>query len=131
MHVINLVKRLNFGNWATISQAQGPPMILLTPPLNPLHTFEAAARHASFTLAAQELHVTQGAVSRQVRALEKYLGVELFERYHRSVRLTRAGRSFHEDLRVGFEQIETATGRLMGSRSRPALMGPASRPLRS
>jgi len=92
------------------------------PPLNPLHTFEAAARHASFTLAAQELHVTQGAVSRQVRALEKYLGVELFERYHRSVRLTRAGRSFHEDLRVGFEQIETATGRLMASRSRQTLI---------
>src|SRR3989304_2734945 len=101
MHVINLVKRLNFGNWATISQAQGPSMSRRIPPLNPLHTFEAAARHASFTLAAQELHVTQGAVSRQGGALGKYLGVELFERYHRSVRLTRAGRSFHDGPNAG------------------------------
>lgn len=92
------------------------------PPLNPLHTFEAAARHGSFTVAAQELSVTQGAVSRQVRTLEKYLGVDLFERHHRSVRLTRAGKSFHADLRAGFEQIEAATGRLMANRSRKTLI---------
>lgn len=91
------------------------------PPLNPLYTFEAAARHLSFTLAAQELNVTQGAVSRQVRTLEKYMGVNLFERRHRSVRLTRAGKSFHEDLRVGFDQLEAASGRLMASRSRKTL----------
>jgi len=92
------------------------------PPLNPLYTFEAAARHISFTQAASELNVTQGAVSRQVRTLEKYLGVALFERHHRSVRLTRAGASFHEDLKAGFEQIEAATGRLMASRSRKTLI---------
>lgn len=92
------------------------------PPLNPLYTFEAAARHSSFTMAANELNVTQGAVSRQVRTLEKYLGVNLFERHHRSVRLTRAGKSFHDDLKAGFEQIEAATGRLMANRSRKTLI---------
>ncbi len=92
------------------------------PPLNPLYTFEAAARHVSFTRAAHELHVTQGAISRQVRTLEKYLGVDLFERHHRSVRLTRAGKRFHDDLRTGFEQIEAATGRLMADRSRKTLI---------
>jgi len=50
------------------------------PPLNPLRTFEAAAHHDSFTRAAEELHVTPAAVSRQVKLLEEYLGVELFER---------------------------------------------------
>jgi LysR family glycine cleavage system transcriptional activator len=92
------------------------------PPLNPLYTFEAAARHVSFTRAAHELHVTQGAISRQVRTLEKYLGVNLFERHHRSVRLTRAGKSFHDDLKNGFEQIEAAAERLIASRSQKTLV---------
>ncbi len=92
------------------------------PPLNPLYTFDAAARHVSFTRAAQELNVTQGAVSRQVRTLEKYLGVSLFERHHRSVRLTRAGKSFHDDLKNGFEQIEAAAERLITSRSQKTLV---------
>ena len=92
------------------------------PPLNPLYTFEAAARYSSFKLAAEELHVTQGAVSRQVRALEKYLGVDLFERHHRSVRITRVGKSFHDDLRSGFEQIEAAAERLIANQSRTTLI---------
>lgn len=66
------------------------------PPLNPLRTFEAAARHGSFTLAAAELCVTAGAVSRQVRALEEHLGMALFLRANRRVSLTEAGqRYFH------------------------------------
>lgn len=92
------------------------------PPLNPLFTFEAAARHGSFTTSAQELNVTQGAVSRQVRTLEKYLGMELFERHHRSVRLTRIGKAFHDDLKVGFEQIEAAAARLTASRTRKSII---------
>jgi len=92
------------------------------PPLNPLYTFEAAARRSSFKLAAEELHVTQGAVSRQVRALEKYLGVDLFERHHRSVRITRVGKSFHDDLIGGFEKIEAATERLAANQSRTTLV---------
>ncbi len=92
------------------------------PPLTSLYAFERAARHASFTLAAQELFVTQGAISRQIRMLEKHLGVELFERGHRSVTLTRAGKAYYDGLAPGFAQIETATGRLMVNRSRQTLV---------
>ncbi|HET9820319.1 MAG TPA: LysR substrate-binding domain-containing protein [Burkholderiaceae bacterium] len=61
------------------------------PPLDLLATFEAAARHLSFTRAAAERFVTQSAVSRQIRALEDELGVPLFERRHRALRLTEGG----------------------------------------
>jgi DNA-binding transcriptional LysR family regulator len=61
------------------------------PPLNSLRVFEAAARHGSFVRAAGELHVTHGAVSRQVKQLESSLGVDLFERRNRAVFLTRHG----------------------------------------
>ena len=60
-------------------------------PLNALRAFEAAARHHSFTRAADELHVTHGAVSRQVQTLEDWLGLLLFERHNRRVVLTEAG----------------------------------------
>ena len=59
--------------------------------LRQLRYFEAVARHASFTRAAEELHVVQSALSQQVRRLEQELGVELMERTSRSVRLTSAG----------------------------------------
>ncbi len=62
------------------------------PRLDLLRSFEAAARHLSFTLAAQELFLTQSAVSRQIQAIEADLGVALFERQHRSLQLTSAGR---------------------------------------
>lgn len=61
------------------------------PPLNALRAFEAAARHLSFTLAANELSVTQGAISRQIKGLEDFLGVRLFYRMHRRLMLTREG----------------------------------------
>ena len=61
------------------------------PPLNALKAFEAAARHASFTRAADELRVTHGAVSRHVQMLEAWLGVPLFERHNRRVVLTEPG----------------------------------------
>lgn len=61
------------------------------PPLNSLRVFEAAARHASFVRAAAELHVTHGAVSRQIKQLESQLGVALFERRNRAVFLTTQG----------------------------------------
>src|SRR6202030_2999434 len=61
------------------------------PPLNALANFEAAARHLSFSRAADELHVTHGAVSRAVRNLEDHLGVQLMIRATRSVRLTPIG----------------------------------------
>jgi LysR family glycine cleavage system transcriptional activator len=64
------------------------------PPLNAVRAFEAAARRASFRLAADELFVTPGAVSQQIRTLEDHLGVRLFERLPRAVRLTAPGQEF-------------------------------------
>ena len=64
------------------------------PPLNALKAFEAAARHESFTRAAEELCVTQGAVSHQVKALELELGVKLFNRERQRLVITEAGREY-------------------------------------
>ena len=68
-------------------------------PLNALRAFEAAARHASFTHAAEELHVTQAAVSHQVKALEERLGVALFVRRPRGLEITSEGEALLPDLR--------------------------------
>ncbi|MGA8260777.1 MAG: transcriptional regulator GcvA [Arenicellales bacterium] len=75
------------------------------PPLAPLRAFEAAARHLSFTRAAGELHVTQGAVSQQVKQLEEYLGFALFHRRPRRLELTDEGRAFHEVVGSSLRQI--------------------------
>jgi len=64
------------------------------PSLNAVRSFEAAARHLSFTLAARELSVTQGAVSRMVQALEAELGLALFRRIGRTLELTPAGAAY-------------------------------------
>ena len=68
-------------------------------PLNGLKAFEAAARHLSFTRAAAELHVTQAAVSHQVKTLELRLGVKLFRRLPKSLLLTDEGQALLPDLR--------------------------------
>lgn len=73
--------------------------------LSALATFEAAARHASFTLAAGELGVSQAAVSRQVKALEADIGATLFLRRHRQVELTNAGLLLAASVSAGFERI--------------------------
>ena len=75
------------------------------PPLNALPSFEAAARHLSFSRAADELHVTHGAVSRAVRNLEDHLGVQLMIRASRSVRLTPIGASFAAEIRDVLEHL--------------------------
>jgi LysR family glycine cleavage system transcriptional activator len=79
------------------------------PPLNPLKAFEAAARHLSLTQAANELHVTQVAISRQVRLLEENLGVQLFHRGHRSISLTPQGIQLQNGITHAFDEIETVT----------------------
>ncbi|WP_186332378.1 transcriptional regulator GcvA [Bordetella genomosp. 13] len=79
------------------------------PPLNPLRVFESAARHLSFTDAAQELHITQGAVSHQIKALETWLGFPLFERRARRLGLTPGGERYAASLNVAFAQIVRAT----------------------
>ena len=83
-------------------------MIYRLPPLNALRVFEAAARHLSFKDAAVELHITQAAVSHQVKALEEYLGVELFRRAGRGVQLTDAARACLPKLREGFDALASA-----------------------
>lgn len=82
------------------------------PPLNPLRTFEAAARLSSLTQAAQELNVSQVAVSRQVKVLEEYLGVVLFKRLHRGIELTDEGRQLFEGVTRAFHEIGTAARRV-------------------
>jgi len=78
------------------------------PPLSALRPFEAAARLESFSRAADELHLTHGAVSHQVRALEEHLGVSLFARHGKRVTLTSAGRTFAERVRAALEEIGRA-----------------------
>ena len=83
-------------------------MIYRLPPLNALRVFEAAARHLSFKDAANELSITQAAVSHQIKALEEYLGVELFRRAGRGVQLTEAARAALPRLRDGFDALAAA-----------------------
>lgn len=78
------------------------------PPLTALRVFEAAARRLSFKEAAAELHVTPTAVSHQIRQLEEWLGLALFERGTRRVRLTAAGERLLPPLRDGFDSFERA-----------------------
>jgi LysR family glycine cleavage system transcriptional activator len=82
------------------------------PPLSALRAFEAAARHNSFTKAADELCVTQSAVSRHIRYLEDRLQVLLFVRGHRSLTLTPEGQRYFDDLSGLFRQMAWATERL-------------------
>ena len=91
------------------------------PPLDLLPGFEAAARHLSFTKAAGELFLTQSAVSRQVIALEEFLGVELFVRRHKALALTEEGQAFHRAVGPVLEQVRDATRRLRESRRRHVL----------
>jgi LysR family transcriptional regulator, glycine cleavage system transcriptional activator len=87
------------------------------PPLNALPSFEAAARHLSFSRAADELHVTHGAVSRAVRHLEDHLGVQLMIRATRSVRLTPIGAAFAAEIRGVLEHLAAATSAATGQTS--------------
>src|SRR5689334_8573251 len=83
-------------------------MIYRLPPLNSLRVFEAAARHLSFKEAANELSITQAAVSHQIKSLEDYLGVQLFKRAARGVQLTEAARACLPKLREGFDALAAA-----------------------
>src|SRR5207244_12412735 len=88
------------------------------PPLTALPAFDAAARHLSFTKAADELHVTHGAVSRAIRNLEEVLGTQLFERRTRSVRLTAEGAAYASEIGIALDRISAAT--IVASPSRSA-----------
>lgn len=81
----------------------------VTPSLAALQAFEAAARLESFTRAAEELHLTQGAVSRQVATLEASLGLKLFERIRQRIVPTEAGRAYAAEIRDILSRLQTAT----------------------
>jgi LysR family glycine cleavage system transcriptional activator len=83
------------------------------PPLNNLKAFEAAARHESFTRAAEELCVTQGAVSQQVKTLEEGLGLKLFNRERQRLVITEAGRDYLLTVRDALDRIAVGTERLL------------------
>lgn len=82
------------------------------PPLISLSYLEAAARTKSFAAAAKELHITPAAISHQVKALEEYLGVQLFVRHHRRVSLTPAAKAALPGLQEGFTALEEAVDRI-------------------
>ena len=84
------------------------------PPLTALPAFEASARLLSFTRAAEELYVSQAAISRHIRVLEENLGTRLFERFHRKVRLTDEGQRFQHTIAVALDLVENAAHELRG-----------------
>jgi LysR family glycine cleavage system transcriptional activator len=90
-----------------------PTRKTLLPTMTALTAFESAARHGSFTRAALELNLTQGAISRQIRQLEDQLGAQLFRRVSQRVVLTDAGREYLQDVRRTLDHLEVATQRAM------------------
>lgn len=91
------------------------------PPLNPLRAFEVAARHLSFTRAAEELFVTPSAVSHQVKTLEESLGIALFVRDTKALSLTPAGKAYLPGVQEAFRQLVMATHQLHREQSVPSL----------
>ncbi len=91
------------------------------PSLDFLKGFEAAGRRLSFTRAAEELFLTQSALSRQIQALEEALGVALFERRHRALALTPAGAAFHREVVAALNMLATAADAARGAARAPGL----------
>lgn len=96
---------------AAIVRRIGSPMRKL-PPLNAVRAFEAAARHVSFTKAAGELHVTHGAVSRQVALLEQWLGTALFMRTSSLLKLTEEGRLYLAEITAALDRVAVASSQV-------------------
>ena len=93
-----------------------------------LIAFDTAARHLSFTKAANELHMTQGAVSRQAAILEDYLGVKLFERINRRLILTAAGAEYATQVAAILKEIEMATFQVMAHKNSGGVLNLATLP---
>src|SRR5216684_456265 len=99
-------------SWLSYSH-ESRAMLRRLPPLNALKAFEAAARSESFTRAAEELNVTQGAVSHQVKALEATLGIKLFNRERQRLLITQAGQEYLAVVRDALDRIAVGTERLV------------------
>ena len=93
----------------------------LIPPLRGVQYFERAAEKESFTEAADDLSVSKGSISQQVKLLESYLGVQLFRKSGRRIVLTDAGRRYHSAVRSAFNILESETERMVGSKMRTTL----------
>lgn len=91
------------------------------PPLNALKAFEASARQLSFTRAAEELFVTQAAISHQIKSLEEFLGIKLFMRKNRTLLLTEEGQAYYLDIKDVFNTINDATERLLARGAKGAI----------
>ena len=98
------------------------------PPIADLLAFEAAARHTSISRAAEELHLTQSAVSRQIRQLEEQLGTALFHRVRQRVVLTDAGRVYAADVQAVLQQLSASTQKTMAFASTDGLLNLAVLP---
>ncbi|KGJ92978.1 transcriptional regulator GcvA [Colwellia psychrerythraea] len=91
------------------------------PPLNALRAFDASARQLSFTRAAEELFVTQAAISHQIKSLEDHLGIKLFMRKNRALLLTEEGQSYYLDIKDIFTSLHEATERLLARGAKGAI----------
>ncbi|WP_127959488.1 transcriptional regulator GcvA [Serratia microhaemolytica] len=91
------------------------------PPLNALRAFDAAGRYLSFTKAAEELFVTQAAISHQIKSLEEFLGFKLFRRRNRALLLTEEGQSYYLDIKEIFSAIHAATDKLQARSAKGTL----------
>lgn len=91
------------------------------PPLNALRAFEASARQLSFTKAAEELFVTQAAISHQIKSLEEHLGIKLFMRKNRSLLLSEEGQSYYLDIKDIFTALHEATEKLLARGAKGAI----------
>ena len=100
------------------------------PPLNALRAFEAAARHQGFIAAAEELFVTRGAVSRQIKILEEHIGVQLFHRNARGVELTAAGQQLYPVLTEAFAMMLREVDRIAADASELRVICPPTLSLR-
>lgn len=96
-------------------------MAVRLPPLNALKAFEASARQLSFTRAAEELFVTQAAISHQIKSLEEFLGLKLFMRKNRALLLTEEGQSYFLDIKDVFNSLNDATERLLARGAKGAI----------
>jgi LysR family glycine cleavage system transcriptional activator len=96
-------------------------MVARLPSLNGLRAFEAAARHMSFTQAAEELNVTQTAISHQIRRLEEELGVQLFLRLKDGLALSEDGHAYFPGIRAAFQELRYSTHALFESRHHSVL----------
>ncbi len=96
-------------------------MAVRLPPLNALRAFEASARHLSFTRAAEELFVTQAAISHQIKSLEEHLGIKLFMRKNRALLLSEEGQSYYLDIKDVFNLLHDATEKLLARGAKGAI----------